>query len=79
MDELFHIGRRMRRIALQSAVGGMALSVAGMMAAFVGLLVWVRLVKPRRALARPWRLERVVAEPGEITTLALKPPAKFWF
>ena len=33
VDELFHIGRRMRRIALQSAVGGMALSVIGMLAA----------------------------------------------
>jgi cation transport ATPase len=38
VDELFHIGRRMRRIELQSAVGGMALSVAGMLAAFAGLL-----------------------------------------
>jgi predicted ferric reductase len=45
-----------------------------MSGAFVGLLVWVRLVKPRRALARPWRLERVVAEPGDTTTLVLKPP-----
>jgi predicted ferric reductase len=45
-----------------------------MSAAFVGLLVWVRVVKPRRALARPWRLERVVAERGETTTLVLKPP-----
>ena len=26
-----------------------------MAAAFVALLVWVRLIKPRRALARPWR------------------------
>jgi predicted ferric reductase len=52
-----------------------------MSAAFVGLLVWVRLLKPRRALARPWRLERVVAEPGETTTLVLKPPpaVKFSF
>jgi heavy metal translocating P-type ATPase len=38
VDELFHIARRMRRIALQSAVGGMALSGIGMMAAFAGLL-----------------------------------------
>lgn len=38
VDELMHIGRRMRSIALQSAVGGMALSVAGMLAAAVGLL-----------------------------------------
>ena len=38
VDELFHIGRRMRRIALQSAVGGMALSVLGMLAAAAGHL-----------------------------------------
>jgi cation transport ATPase len=38
VDELFHIARRLRRIALQSAVGGMALSVAGMLIAFAGLL-----------------------------------------
>ena len=38
LDELFHIARRMRRIALQSAVGGMALSVAGMAFAFGGFL-----------------------------------------
>jgi predicted ferric reductase len=52
-----------------------------MSAAFVGLLVWVRLVKPRLALARPWRLERVVPERGETTTLVLKPPpaAEFRF
>jgi predicted ferric reductase len=52
-----------------------------MSAAFVGLLVWVRVVKPRRALARPWRLERVVPERGDTTTLVLKPPpaAKFRF
>jgi heavy metal translocating P-type ATPase len=38
VDELIHIGRRMRTIALQSAVGGMALSVVGMMAAAAGYL-----------------------------------------
>ena len=37
-DELFHISRRMRRIALQSAVGGMALSMVGMGFAAVGWL-----------------------------------------
>src|SRR5918999_734352 len=46
-----------------------------MSAAFVGLLVWVRLVKPHLARAQPWRLERVVPERGETTTLVLKPPA----
>lgn len=38
VDELMHIGRRMRSIALQSALGGMALSAAGMALAAVGLL-----------------------------------------
>ncbi len=38
VDEFMHISRRMRRIALESAVGGMALSVLGMAFAGVGLL-----------------------------------------
>jgi P-type E1-E2 ATPase len=38
VDELMHIGRRMRTIALQSAVGGMALSVVGMTFAAFGML-----------------------------------------
>jgi heavy metal translocating P-type ATPase len=38
VDELIHIGRRMRSIALQSAVGGMALSAVGMIAAAMGYL-----------------------------------------
>lgn len=38
VDELIHIGRRMRRIALQSAVGGMALSTIGMLVAAAGHL-----------------------------------------
>jgi heavy metal translocating P-type ATPase len=38
VDELMHIGRRMRSIALQSAIGGMALSVVGMIAALLGYL-----------------------------------------
>jgi heavy metal translocating P-type ATPase len=42
IDELIHISRRMRSIALQSAVGGMALSVVGMGAAAMGYLppIW---------------------------------------
>jgi heavy metal translocating P-type ATPase len=38
VDELIHIGNRMRAIALQSAMGGMALSVIGMMVATAGHL-----------------------------------------
>jgi heavy metal translocating P-type ATPase len=36
VDELMHIGRRMRKIALESAVGGMVLSGAGMILAAFG-------------------------------------------
>jgi heavy metal translocating P-type ATPase len=38
VDEFLHIGRRMRAIALQSALGGMALSVIGMSLAAAGWL-----------------------------------------
>ena len=42
IDELMHIGQRMRRIALQSALGGMAASIVGMIAAAFGYLppIW---------------------------------------
>lgn len=38
VDEFLHISKRMRRIALESAVGGMLLSVAGMIIAALGYL-----------------------------------------
>lgn len=38
VDELLHIGKRMRRIALESAVGGMILSAFGMFLAAFGFL-----------------------------------------
>ena len=38
VDELIHIGQRMRRIALQSAVGGIGLSLIGMTLAAFGYL-----------------------------------------
>jgi len=38
VDELIHIGQRLRRIALQCAIGGMALSLVGMVAAATGYL-----------------------------------------
>lgn len=42
IDELMHIGRRMRRIALQSALGGMAASMIGMIFAAAGYMppIW---------------------------------------
>lgn len=38
VDEFMHVSQRMRRIALESAVGGMVLSIAGMLVAFAGHL-----------------------------------------
>ncbi len=38
VDEFLHISRRMRKIALQSAVGGMGLSIIGMCIAALGFL-----------------------------------------
>lgn len=38
LDELLHIGERMRRIALQSALGGIGLSIIGMVLAVLGML-----------------------------------------
>ena len=38
VDELIHVSHRMRSIALQSAVGGMAASIVGMVAAALGYL-----------------------------------------
>ena len=38
VNDLLHIGRRMRAIALQTAIGGMSLSLIGMLVAAVGYL-----------------------------------------
>jgi cation transport ATPase len=38
IDELIHIGQRMRAIALQNAIGGMGLSFVGMLFAVAGNL-----------------------------------------
>jgi predicted ferric reductase len=43
-----------------------------MAAAFIALVAWVRVGKPRGM--RPWRLEAVGAQPGRTTTLDLRPP-----
>jgi cation transport ATPase len=38
VDAVLHISRRLRRVALQSAIGGMALSTIGMVFAASGVL-----------------------------------------
>src|SRR5262245_7324132 len=45
-----------------------------MSAAFLGLIGWVRLVKRCVMNMRRWRLERILAERGQTTTLTLRPP-----
>jgi predicted ferric reductase len=44
-----------------------------MTAAFVWLLVWVRLLRPLRIRRRPWTVERVTAERDRTTVLTLRP------
>ena len=88
VDELFHLARRMRRIALQSAVGGMALSVVGMFIAFGGWLPPVGgavfqevidLAAVLNALARrrSWRrAERLLTIRNEGAAMARRPFAR---
>ncbi len=69
IDELLHIGRRMRRIALESAVGGMALSIAGMLFAVSGYLLPVEgaIAQEIIDLAAVLNAARVALPPGSLT------------
>jgi predicted ferric reductase len=42
---------------------------------WLGLIVHVRVLRPARLAARPWRVRAVRAERGRVTTLVLEPPA----
>lgn len=44
-----------------------------MSAAFLGLLVWARLLRPLRLRRRPWTVHRVLPERGTTTVLQLRP------
>lgn len=44
-----------------------------MTAAFVGLIVWVRLLRPLRIRRRPWTVERITPERDSTTVLTLRP------
>lgn len=46
---------------------------AVMTAAFVGLLVWVRLLRPLSRLRRPWEVVSVAPRPGDVSTVTLRP------
>ena len=67
VDELIHIGRRMRAIALQSAVGGMALSAPGMVAALMGFLPPVAGALAQEVIDLRHRHRRLPPDPSRVT------------
>ena len=44
-----------------------------MSAVFVGLILWVRVVRPLELRSKAWRIEEVIPERGNICTIVLKP------
>jgi len=72
IDELIHIGRRMRVIALQSAIGGMGLSILGMIAASVGWLppIGGAVAQEIIDLAAVLNALRIALPPGDLTDFA---------
>lgn len=71
LDEFLHIARRMRRVALQSALGGMALSMAGMAAAAFGYLppIYGAVLQEGIDLAAVLNALRVAMPSGEIADI----------
>jgi len=69
IDELIHIGRRMRRVALESAIGGMGLSILGMIAAASGHLAPISGAVLQEAidLAAVLNALRVAMQPEDLT------------
>jgi cation transport ATPase len=69
---LIHIGRRMRVIALQSAIGGMGLSILGMIAASVGWLppIGGALAQEIIDLAAVLNALRIALPPADLTDFA---------
>ncbi len=69
LDEFIHIGRRMRTIALQSAVGGMALSFVGMALAAFGRLTPVEgaILQEAVDVAAILNAVRAALPPGDLT------------
>ena len=69
IDEFLHIGQRMRRIALQSAIGGMALSIGGMFVAAAGYLPPVAgaIIQEVIDVAVVFNALRMAIPPGRLT------------
>ncbi|MEQ1906466.1 MAG: heavy metal translocating P-type ATPase [Pirellulaceae bacterium] len=77
IDEFLHISRRMRQIALQSAIGGMALSILGMGFAIFGLLppVWGAISQEAIDILAVLNALRVAWIPRSLVDYALDPVA----
>jgi len=77
LDDFFHIGRRLRAIALQSAIGGMILSVIGMgFAAFGGLPpVAGAITQELIDLGAIFNALRAAFSPGRLADFRPEPPA----
>ena len=69
VDEFLHISRRMRRIALESAVGGMAASTIGMLFAAAGYLPPVAgaIIQEIIDVAVVFNALRMAIPPGRLT------------
>ena len=81
VDELMHIGARMRRIALTSAIGGMGLSAVGMAASAMGYLAPIegailQEVIDLLAILNSLRMILPVGSIGDFTTVAAKPSSR---
>ncbi len=72
VDELIHIGHRLRAVALQSAIGGMVLSAAGMALAAAGLLTPVAgaIVQEAIDLVAVLNALRTARQPARLTDFA---------
>jgi heavy metal translocating P-type ATPase len=77
IDEFLHISRRMRQIGLQSAIGGMALSILGMGFAIFGLLppVWGAILQEAIDVLAVLNALRVAWIPRSLVDYALDPIA----
>jgi heavy metal translocating P-type ATPase len=75
VDQLMHIGRRMRGIALVSAVGGMGLSLIGMAAASFGLITPIQGAVAQELIDLLSILNslRMILPPGSLTDFEAPP------
>ena len=77
LDDLIHIGERMRRIALQSALGGIGISLIGMGFAVFGLITPIvgAILQEVIDLAAILNSARVAIDKGSMADFSPEQPA----